>query len=92
FYGELKAAPMIVDCPLTIECKVSQTVDLPTHTFFIAEIINIFTEDRFLTDGNPDIKKINPFLLTMPDNNYWSIGENIAKAWSSGKTIRNDNQ
>lgn len=85
FYGELKAAPMISDCPLTIECKVSQPVDLPTHSFFIAEIINIYTEDRFLTDGNPDIKKINPFLLTMPDNNYWSIGENIGKAWNSGK-------
>ena len=90
FYGELAAAPMISDCPLTIECKLSQTVDLPTNAFFIAEIINIYTEERFLTDGDPDIKKINPFLLTMPDNNFWSIGENVGKAWNSGKKIRNN--
>ena len=88
FYGELIAAPMIFDCPLTIECKLSQTVDLPTNAFFIAEIINIYTEDRFLSDGNPDIQKMNPFLLTMPDNNFWSIGEKVGKAWNSGKKIR----
>lgn len=89
FYGELSAAPMITDCPLTMECKVSQTVDLPTNSFFIAEIINIYIEEKCLTDGNPDMKKINPFLLTMPDNNFWSIGESIGKAWNSGKKIRN---
>ena len=87
FYGKLKAAPMISDCPLTMECKVSQTVDLPTNAFFIAEIMNIYTEDRFLTDGKPDIKKVNPFLLTMPDNNFWSIGENVGKAWNSGRKV-----
>jgi flavin reductase (DIM6/NTAB) family NADH-FMN oxidoreductase RutF len=65
-------------------------VDLPTNAFFIAEIINIYTEDRFLTDGNPDIKKMNPFLLTMPDNNFWSIGESVGKAWNSGKKTRNN--
>ena len=33
FYGELKSAPMISDCPITMECKVFQTVDLPTNSF-----------------------------------------------------------
>jgi flavin reductase (DIM6/NTAB) family NADH-FMN oxidoreductase RutF len=88
FYGELKSAPMISECPLTIECKLSQTVDLPTHAFFIAEIINIYTEDEILSEGKPDMKKIRPFLLTMPDNNYWAIGENIGKAWSVGKKLQ----
>jgi flavin reductase (DIM6/NTAB) family NADH-FMN oxidoreductase RutF len=92
FYGELKAAPMISDCPLSIECKVSQTVDLPTNSFFIAEIINIYTEDKYLTDGLPDMKKIKPFLLTMPDNNFWSIGERVGKAWDAGKKLRKSKQ
>ena len=88
FYGDLIAAPMISDCPLSLECKVTQTVDLPTNSFFIAEIVNIYTEDTFLKDGHLDIKKINPFLLTMPDNNFWSIGECIGKAWNAGKKLR----
>lgn len=87
FYGQLKSAPLIKLCPLSMECKVIQTVDLPTNTFFIAEIIDIYSEDRFLTEGKPDIKKINPFLLTMPDNRFWSIGECVGKAWNAGKTV-----
>jgi flavin reductase (DIM6/NTAB) family NADH-FMN oxidoreductase RutF len=88
FYGELKSAPMIKNCPVTMECKLVQPVELPTNYFFIAEIMNIYTEERFLTDGKPDVKKINPFVLTMPDNRYWSIGECIGKAWHEGIAVR----
>jgi flavin reductase (DIM6/NTAB) family NADH-FMN oxidoreductase RutF len=88
FYGEMKSAPMIVNCPVTMECRLVQPVELPTNYFFIAEIINIYTEERFLTDGKPDVKKINPFVLTMPDNRYWSIGECIGKAWHEGIAVR----
>ena len=88
FYGKLKKAPMISECPLTIECKLVKTVELPTNSFFIGEIVGVYSEERFLTDGVPDIKKINPFLLTMPDNGYWSVGELIGRAWSDGKSMR----
>lgn len=88
FSGELKAAPMITTCPVNLECRIVKTVDLPTNTFFIGEIINIYTEDRFLTDGKPDVRKVRPFLLTMPDNGYWSVGENIGKAWQAGKAFK----
>jgi flavin reductase (DIM6/NTAB) family NADH-FMN oxidoreductase RutF len=70
-----------------MECKVTETVDLPTNYFFIAEITNIYSEEKFLTDGKPDAKKIHPFLLTMPDNRFWSIGECIGKAWDAGKVL-----
>ncbi|MBM4341662.1 MAG: flavin reductase family protein [Deltaproteobacteria bacterium] len=88
YYGELKSAPLIQSCPLSIECKVTQTVNLPTNSFFIAEIINIYTEDRYLTDGKPDIEKIKPFLLTMPDNRFWPIGNCLGNAWNAGKKIK----
>ena len=88
FYGELKAAPMIQQCPVTIECKLVQAVTLPTNSFFIGEIVTIFSEERFLTDGKPDVKKVNPFLLTMPDNRFWSIGNCVGKAWDVGTALR----
>ncbi len=88
FYGQLKAAPMIKTCPLTMECKLIQAVELPTNTFFIGEIVNIYSENQFLTDGKPDVMKIKPFLLTMPDNRFWAIGECVGKAWNAGKAIR----
>ncbi len=88
FYGQLKSAPLISECPIAIECKLSQMVSLPTHSFFIAEIINIYAEEEFLSEGKIDVKKMKPFILTMPDNNYWAVGEHLGKAWSAGKKFR----
>jgi flavin reductase (DIM6/NTAB) family NADH-FMN oxidoreductase RutF len=88
FYGKLKSAPMIKRCPITMECRVVEAISLPTNTFFIGEIITIYSEEQFLTDGKPDVKKINPFVLTMPDNSYWSIGECVGKAWNAGVALR----
>jgi flavin reductase (DIM6/NTAB) family NADH-FMN oxidoreductase RutF len=88
FYGELKKAPMIKNCPLNIECKVFQTVELPTNYFFIGEMINIYSEDKYLTDEKPDYTKIKPFLLTMPDNTFWALGDSIGQAWSAGKELK----
>jgi flavin reductase (DIM6/NTAB) family NADH-FMN oxidoreductase RutF len=88
FYGELKSAPLITACPLNLACRVVQTVDLPTNTFFIAEIAAIYSEERFLSGGKPDVKKIRPFLLTMPDNRFWSVGEQVGNAWKDGAKFR----
>jgi flavin reductase (DIM6/NTAB) family NADH-FMN oxidoreductase RutF len=88
FYGELEAAPLIAACPLNIECKLVQTVDLPSNTFFIAEIVTIYSEEQYLSAGKPDVKKIRPFLLTMPDNRFWSVGEHVGNAWKDGTKFR----
>jgi len=84
FYGELRSAPLITACPLNIECKLVQTVDLPTNTLFVGEIRNIYSEEKYLENGKPDVKKVRPFLLTMPDNRFWSVGEQVGTAWKDG--------
>jgi flavin reductase (DIM6/NTAB) family NADH-FMN oxidoreductase RutF len=84
FYGELKNAPMVEQCALSMECKLVDTVQLPSNTLFIGEIIAAFSEEKYLTEGKPDIEKIRPFTLSMPDNRYWSMGENIGLAWKVG--------
>jgi flavin reductase (DIM6/NTAB) family NADH-FMN oxidoreductase RutF len=85
FQGQLQYAPMISNAPLTLECKVVTRVDLPSNEFFIGEIEGVYTEERYLTDGKPDIKKIKPFMLTMPDSRYRELGEIIGHAWNIGK-------
>ncbi|MBF0546009.1 MAG: flavin reductase family protein [Candidatus Riflebacteria bacterium] len=86
FYGDLKNAPLIKECPICIACKLFSAVKLPSNTLYIGEIVEAYSEERYLTDGKPDVKKINPFSLTMPDNNYWEVGNNVGKAWNVGKT------
>jgi flavin reductase (DIM6/NTAB) family NADH-FMN oxidoreductase RutF len=88
FFGELHHAPMVKECPLTLECRVVETVELPVNEFFIGEIVGAYTEERFLSDGKPDMKKISPFVLSMPDNHYWNLGEAVGRAWQSGRDFK----
>jgi flavin reductase (DIM6/NTAB) family NADH-FMN oxidoreductase RutF len=87
FYGSLKTAPMIRECPVCIECRLVKALELPTNDIFIGEIAASHADERCLTDGKPDFKKVNPLLLTMPDNGYWSIGDRVGKAWNDGKKL-----
>jgi flavin reductase (DIM6/NTAB) family NADH-FMN oxidoreductase RutF len=87
-YGELTEAPLIEACPLCMACKLYDVKELPFNKLYIGEIVEVFTEERFLTEGKPDIKKMNPFTLTMPDNNYWHVGDLAGKAWSVGKQLK----
>jgi flavin reductase (DIM6/NTAB) family NADH-FMN oxidoreductase RutF/rhodanese-related sulfurtransferase len=88
FYGELKTAPMIRECPLSLECQLVDSMEFATNTWFVGEIVNTYAEESCLVDGKPDITRINPLLLTMPDNNYWTVGTHVGKAWSIGKTFK----
>jgi flavin reductase (DIM6/NTAB) family NADH-FMN oxidoreductase RutF len=87
-YGYLKKAPLIEECPLSLECKLVQTIDLPTHMLFIGEIIGSYADKEYVDKSGFNYEKADAFLLTMTDNNYWSFGENIGKAWKDGKSLK----
>jgi flavin reductase (DIM6/NTAB) family NADH-FMN oxidoreductase RutF len=88
FYGSLAHAPMARACPLTMACRLVQTVDLPSNLLFIGEIVEAYAEERVLSAGTPDIQKLQPIGLTMPDNQYWAVGETLGPAWSLGKEYK----
>jgi flavin reductase (DIM6/NTAB) family NADH-FMN oxidoreductase RutF len=88
FYGELETAPMIKECTLNLECRLAETLEFPTNYFFMGEIIAAYSEESYLTQGKPDIKKMEPMLLTMPDNSYWTVGDYAGTAWKIGKSLK----
>ena len=88
FTGEATGAPMIEECRLCMECRLVQTVDLLGDELFIGEIVGAYADASCLTDGKPDVKKIDPFVLTMPDNGYWRVGERVGEAWNAGKKVK----
>lgn len=85
FFGKLGTAPMINECPLCLECSLYDTIELPSNFLFIGEIAGSYTSAEYLSDGILDINKIKPLLLTVPDNNYWTVGSNAGKAFGPGK-------
>jgi flavin reductase (DIM6/NTAB) family NADH-FMN oxidoreductase RutF len=91
FYGTLKTAPMIVECPISMECELKKVIDFPKHDVFIGEIVATYVDDTALTDGVVDYSKVQPFFFTMIDHGYWKLGERFAEAWSVGKALKGDN-
>lgn len=89
FYGTLKTAPMIKECPINIECKLVQTLDLGgTNEIFIGEIIETYSEEKYLTNDLLDITKLKPIIFSIHDACYWRVGENIGKAFNIGKNFK----
>jgi flavin reductase (DIM6/NTAB) family NADH-FMN oxidoreductase RutF len=89
FYGTLKTAPMIKECPLNLECRLVTIVDLKgANELIIGEIVGAYAEDNYLTNGLPDIAKIKPIIFSMHDNNYWKLGGHLGRAWNIGKGFK----
>jgi flavin reductase (DIM6/NTAB) family NADH-FMN oxidoreductase RutF len=88
FYGDIPAAPMIEECPLCMECELTETVECESSYLFIGEVKGAYADDSCLEEGNVDSVKADYFLLTMPDNIYRNLGEPLAKAWHIGKNYQ----
>ena len=88
FFGELKTAPIIENCPLSMECRLHDTYQLKTHDVFIGEIVATYADDAALTEGNVDLAKVKPLLFDMSSRKYWSLGQAMGNCWSVGKQYK----
>jgi flavin reductase (DIM6/NTAB) family NADH-FMN oxidoreductase RutF len=89
FYGKLKNAPMIEQCPINLECSVVQALDLGSHSLIIGKIEETYVSDSCLTDGKPDVNKIKPLIYVNGEPPcYQCFGEVIARAFNVGKELK----
>jgi flavin reductase (DIM6/NTAB) family NADH-FMN oxidoreductase RutF len=89
FSGEVAGAPMIRECPLSMECRVREVLDLGGNDLVVvAEIVETHAGEEYLTDGMPDVEKMKPVVFSMFDNRYWAMGEFLGKGWSMGKDFK----
>ncbi|OPY67343.1 MAG: Flavoredoxin [Syntrophorhabdaceae bacterium PtaU1.Bin034] len=87
FYGKLKTAPMIRECAYNLECRLVKTVELEGDELFIGEVVAAFCDPQYLTNGVPDLGKMNTFVLSMPERKYIALGRELALAWEIGKKL-----
>ena len=89
FYGKLESAPLIEQCPVNLECKVVQMLELGSHSLIVGQVEEVHVSEDCLTDGQPDVEKVKPVIFTrVPAQNYRAFGGVIAKAFSIGKEIQ----
>ena len=44
------AAPMIAESPVNLECRVLEMKEFPSHDMFIAEIVAVHVDEKFVTE------------------------------------------
>ncbi len=82
FYGELKTAPMIRECPVNIECKVHDILDYGDGEGIIGKVIKSYVDQIYTVKVEEkvilDWRKIHPIIWTTGgDFNYYKLGERI---------------
>ena len=79
-------APTVEESPLCIECRIKEIMALGSHDMFIAEVVNVQADDRYLDQetGAFDLRKANP--LAYAHGKYYELGELVGKfGWSVQK-------
>jgi len=68
--------PLIAQCPVALECKVSHHLTLGIHDLFIGEILAVQVDESLLDEqGRPDYGRAG--FLTYVGGNYHRLGESL---------------
>ena len=71
-------APQIEECPVSMECKVIEVRSFGTHDMFLAEVVAVDVDDKYLDEnGALDLEKAG--LLAYAHGFYYTLGRKIGK-------------
>jgi flavin reductase (DIM6/NTAB) family NADH-FMN oxidoreductase RutF len=77
--------PLIADCPVALECRVSHRLTLGVHDLFIGQVLAVQIDEQVLTErGHIDFEKAQP--LAYAGGYYRRLGELLGRHgdWRGG--------
>lgn len=73
---KLQYAPVIEECPVNIECKVTEVKELGSHHMFLAEVLAVQIDEQYLNEKNKfELNKTG--LMAYSHGEYLSLGKKI---------------
>lgn len=76
-------APVVAEAPLSIECRVRQILPLGSHDLFLAEVVNIQADSRYIDPetGKLELQKARPIVYSHGE--YFALGRMLGYfGWS----------
>lgn len=84
--GEKVDAPIVDESPLCIECRVKQVIELGSHDMFIADVVNVQADTRYIDPVTDTFKLSEAKLIAYSHGHYYKLGEEIGKfGWTVQK-------
>lgn len=72
--GVKTGAPMIEESPVNIECVVKERIPLGTHDMFLAEVVAVHADERYMDEKNKfHLEKAEPIVYS--HGSYLTTGE-----------------
>lgn len=65
----------IAQCPVTLECKVTDKIHLGSHDMFIADILCVDVDDKYVKDGKLCLDQCK--LVAYSHGEYFSLGKKL---------------
>ncbi len=76
--SKLVAAPTIAECPLALECKVTEVLTMGSHDVFIADIVSVSCRGELMgEDGKLMLDRAR--LLAYAHGEYFALGEKLGR-------------
>lgn len=76
--------PMVAESPVNIECRVRETLELGSHTMFIADVLAVHADEAYMDEKNKfDFSKADPIVYSHGE--YRGVGKYLG---SFGYSVR----
>lgn len=87
--GEATGAPLVDECPVSLECEVERIVELPSHNLVIGVVKGCLADESLLDGSAVDPARIDP-LAYMPGKpkSYARMGGTTARAFQAGLALK----
>ena len=77
--GQMVRCPYIEESPLSIECKVSSILPLGSHHVFIAKVVNVIADEKYIDPATDSFDLGAAGLLNYTHGHYYTQGEPLGR-------------
>jgi flavin reductase (DIM6/NTAB) family NADH-FMN oxidoreductase RutF len=86
--GAVVEAPILIECPVNVECRLRERLDLGTHTWFVGEIVEVHVDEACLdAGGKVELGALDPLVFTTSRRAYHRLGAAVGRAFDIGRAI-----
>lgn len=71
------SAPIVMESPVNIECRVFEIKELGSHDLFLAEVVNIQVHEKLINSDTGKLNILDSGLIAYVHGNYCVMGKRI---------------
>ena len=77
--GVANDCPLVAESPLSIECRVKEITHLGSHDMFLADVVNVIADDRYIdaATGSFDLNRAG--IMAYCHGGYFALGDKLGK-------------